>query len=175
MSPTEFNGYNDPLFNIRTRSLNNLLYWLSQIFGSLLIGLLLDRPSFSRRTRAFASWIVLFALVFIVHIWAYFYQRQYTRATQHNQAQRIDWTEEAYIGRVLVYILMGLLDAMWQTTAYWLMGAMSNDTAKLAHFVGICKSFSVFASVQALLCMWRIDHSIDITARPFFSHPSITT
>jgi hypothetical protein len=36
---------------------------------------------------------------------------------------------------------MGILDAMWQTTAYWLMGAMSNDVAKLAHFIGFCKHF----------------------------------
>ena len=38
-----------------------------------------------------------------------------------------------------LYIFCGLLDAMWQTTAYWFMGAMSNDPAKLAHFTGFCK------------------------------------
>jgi hypothetical protein len=27
---------------------------------------------------------------------------------------------------------------MWQTTVYWLMGAMSNDPGKLAHFTGFC-------------------------------------
>jgi hypothetical protein len=27
---------------------------------------------------------------------------------------------------------------MWQTYAYWLMGAMSNDPAKLAVFTGFC-------------------------------------
>ena len=39
-----------------------------------------------------------------------------------------------------LYIFCGLLDSMWQTTAYWLMGAMSNDPAKLAHFTGFCES-----------------------------------
>lgn len=28
---------------------------------------------------------------------------------------------------------------MWQTTAYWFMGAMSNDPAKLAVFTGFCE------------------------------------
>jgi hypothetical protein len=56
--------------------LNNFLYWTAQIVGSLLIGILvLDNPRFSRRTRAFLGWAVLFVLVFATHIWAYFYQR----------------------------------------------------------------------------------------------------
>lgn len=73
--PLEFNDYNAALFNIRTRSLNNLVYWISQIFGSLGIGLLLDTKKYSRRARAFVGWTVLLIMVFIVHIWAYFYQR----------------------------------------------------------------------------------------------------
>ena len=71
----EFNEYNDALFNIRARSLNNLVYWLSQIIGSVSIGLLLDRRAISRRIRAFSGWAVLLAMVFIVHIWGFFYQK----------------------------------------------------------------------------------------------------
>lgn len=50
----------------------------------------------------------------------------------------MDIFDPGYVGRIFAYIFMGLLDAMWQTTAYWIMGAMSNDPAKLAHFVGFC-------------------------------------
>lgn len=71
----EFNDYNGAIFNIRARSLNNLVYWLAQIVGSLSIGFLLDQGRLSRRLRAFSGWCVLFAMVFIVHIWAYFYQK----------------------------------------------------------------------------------------------------
>ena len=74
-SVLEFNEYNGALFNIRGRSLNNLVYWMAQIVGSLGIGLLLDRKGIRRRIRAFAGWTVLFLMVFAVHIWAYFYQR----------------------------------------------------------------------------------------------------
>jgi hypothetical protein len=75
MHPSEFNDYNNALFNIRARSLNNLVYWLSQMIGSVMIGLLLDSQRLSRRVRAFTGWTVLFIMVFVVHIWAYFYQR----------------------------------------------------------------------------------------------------
>ena len=96
-------------------------------------------------------------MVFVVHIWAYFYQRcaflfshtltlsltarrQYTRemAEAHGYV-KYDFRDAGYVGRVLLYIFCGLLDAMWQTTAYWVIGAMSNNPAKLAHFTGFCK------------------------------------
>ena len=75
LGSAEFNEYNDALFNIRARSLNNLVYWLCQIVGSISIGFLLDQRAISRRVRAFSGWTVLLAMVFIVHIWGFFYQK----------------------------------------------------------------------------------------------------
>jgi hypothetical protein len=78
----EFNDYNAALFNIRARSLNNLVYWVFQILGSVSIGLLLDQHQFRRRARAFTGWLILLIFVLIVHIWAFFYQRYvFRRAT----------------------------------------------------------------------------------------------
>lgn len=71
----EFNDFNGAVFNIRARALNNLVYWLSQIVGSVSIGFLLDQQGISRRIRAFSGWCVLVFMVFVVHVWAYFYQK----------------------------------------------------------------------------------------------------
>jgi hypothetical protein len=153
---TEFNEYNNALFNIRARALNNLVYWLAQIVGSLSIGFILDQKGLSRRFRAFTGWIILLVMVFAVHIWAYFYQkyaspftqnpvqfswiyiRHYTRESMPPEGIKLDIFDSAYAGRIMLYVFCGLLDAMWQTAVYWLMGAMSNDPAKLAHFTGFC-------------------------------------
>jgi len=148
----QFNDYNSALFNIRARSLNNLVYWLSQMIGSIAIGTLLDQKSMSRRIRAFSGWTILFAMVFIVHIWAFFYQKHYTRESIKSTA-KIDIFDHGYAGRIWLYIFCGLLDAMWQTTAYWIMGAMSNDPAKLAHFTGFYKSIQSAGGAGA----WRAD------------------
>ncbi|KAJ7596262.1 MFS general substrate transporter [Mycena floridula] len=148
----QFSGFNGAIFSIRGRALNNLIYWLSQIVGSVIIGLLLDRQSVRRRVRAFSGWAVLFAMVFIVHIWGYFYQKNYDRST-YTDDNRIDIYDKRYIGRVFFYIFCGLLDAMWQTNAYWLMGAMSNDPAKLAYFAGFYKSLQSAGAAG----MWRAD------------------
>jgi hypothetical protein len=72
----EFNDYNGAIFTIRARGLNNFMYWTSQIFGSIFIGyFVLDQKRVRRRVRAFYGWILVFLMVFIVHVWAYFYQK----------------------------------------------------------------------------------------------------
>ena len=76
---TEFNDYNGAIFSISARALNNLVYWIAQIIGSIAIGPILDHKRMRRRTRAFVSIGILTALVFLVHIWAYFYQKYGSR------------------------------------------------------------------------------------------------
>jgi len=150
----QFNDYNAALFNIRGRSLNNFVYWLSQIVGSVAIGFLLDQRGLRRRFRAFAGWGCLLAMVFIVHIWAYFYQKTYTRASVATHPDdKMDIYDSAYPAHIWLYIFCGMLDAMWQTTAYWIMGAMSNDPAKLANMTGFYKSIQSAGAAG----VWRAD------------------
>ncbi|KIY72089.1 MFS general substrate transporter [Cylindrobasidium torrendii FP15055 ss-10] len=146
----QFSGFNGAIFTIRARGLNNLLYWVSQIIGCLSMAMLLDQRSLSRKARAYLGWAVLFLTVFAVHTWGYFYQRQYTR--QSAKAD-IDIFDKRYIGRVFFYVSCGLMDSMWQTTSYWLMGAMSNDPAKLAFFAGFYKSIQSAGGAG----IWRAD------------------
>ncbi|KAI0809164.1 MFS general substrate transporter [Irpex lacteus] len=150
----QFNDFNGAVFNIRARALNNLVYWLSQIVGSVSIGFLLDQQGISRRIRAFSGWCVLVFMVFVVHVWAYFYQKEYTRAIVLSPTfHKIDIFDRSYVGRIFLYICCGLLDSMWQTTAYWLMGAMSNNPSKLAHFSGFYKSIQSAGAAG----IWRAD------------------
>ncbi|KAH7885030.1 major facilitator superfamily domain-containing protein [Phlebopus sp. FC_14] len=148
----QFNDYNGAIFTTRARGLNNFVYWTSQIFGSVLIGyFILDKKQLRRRVRAFVGWVIVFAMVFVVHIWAYFYQRTYTRATA--PSMEIDIYDSTYAAHVWLMIFEGLLDSMWQTFAYWLMGAMSNDLAKLAVFTGFYKSLQSCGAAG----VWRAD------------------
>jgi len=149
----QFNGYNSALFNIRARSLNNFVYWMAQIIGSISIGFLLDQRALSRRLRAFSGWVILMVMVLVVHIWAFRYQKNYTRQSMPNTGVKIDIYSHGYVGYILLYIFCGFLDSMWQTTAYWLMGAMSNDPAKLAHFAGFYKSMQSAGAAG----IWRAD------------------
>jgi len=150
----QFNDYNGALFNIRARGLNNFVYWTSQIFGSWMIGyIVLDAQRLRRRTRAIIGWSIVFALVFVVHGWAYSYQRTYTRASELANPVKMDIYDKEYPAHVWLMIFYGLLDSMWQTNVYWLMGAMSNDPSKLAVFTGFYKSIQSAGAAGA----WRAD------------------
>ncbi|KAK1220058.1 hypothetical protein PQX77_017199 [Marasmius sp. AFHP31] len=148
----QFNMFNWAIFNIRARALNNLVYWVAQIIGSVLISILLDRTSLSRRVRAFSSWLILFVMIFVTHVWAFYYQKDYTRET-YSFTAKIDIYDNGYISKMWLYILFGIIDAMWQTTSYWIMGAMSNDPAKLAYFSGFYKSLQSAGAAG----VWRAD------------------
>ena len=71
----QFSDYNAVLFNIQGRALNNTVYWIAQILGSVSIGLLLDQKQYSRRVRAFLAWTILLCMVMGAHIWAWYYQK----------------------------------------------------------------------------------------------------
>jgi len=106
-----------------------------------------------RRIRAFTGWGILVALTFTVHIWAYFYQRTYTRVSIPDDAQKMDIHDPRYPAHVWLMIFYGLLDSMWQTCAMWLIGAMSNDANKLGVFSGFYHSIQ---SAGAAI-VWRLD------------------
>ncbi|KZO99654.1 MFS general substrate transporter [Calocera viscosa TUFC12733] len=150
----QFNDYNGVLFTIRTRALNGMIYWASQMFGSIMIGAVLDWPRLSRRVRAAIGWVWLLVFVMVTHGWAYHYQKGYTRESLAEPSfTRIDFSTSGYAGYIWLYIFLGFLDSMWQTAAYWFMGAMSNDPAKLAYFTGFYKSMQSAGAAG----IWRAD------------------
>lgn len=117
--------------------MNALLYWLSQIFGSGLFGLLLDfQKLFSRQQRAVLGWVILSCVIFIVWGFGWSVQRDYDR---DSTLIKMDWKDSGYLGRVWLYIFYGLTDSMWQTYAYWIMGMLATEPRELATLVGFYK------------------------------------
>ncbi|GJD02274.1 Major facilitator superfamily transporter [Colletotrichum higginsianum IMI 349063] len=152
------NDMNAPHFNTRTRSLNNLLYWSSQIIGALVMGYALDFPRVRRSVRAKASYVALFVLTMAIWGGGYAWQRKQAPRSEieGNEAYpTIDWTDggELYIGPMFLYMFYGFFDAVWQTSIYWYMGALSNSSRKAANLAGFYKGIqSAGAAV-----FWRLD------------------
>src|ERR1700709_1647252 len=74
--------------------------------------------------------------------------RTYTRASIPSDSQKMDIYDPRYPAHIWLMIFYGLLDAMWQTTSFWLIGAMSNDSNKLAIYAGFCTSRLCFHLVH---------------------------
>ncbi|KAK3654523.1 hypothetical protein LTR56_003168 [Elasticomyces elasticus] len=150
----QFNDVNLAQFDLRTRALNNTLYWTAQIIGASVFGFALDIASVRRRMRAIVAWVALFILTMTIWGGGYAFQLGYTREEVAKDGyKKMSWNSNGYAGAVVLYIFYGFYDAAWQTCVYWFMGAMTNNGRKLANFAGFYKGIQ---SAGAAI-IWRID------------------
>jgi len=107
----QFNDFNGAKFNIRTRSLNSVLYYLSQIAGAYLFGYALDVKGVRRSVKAKAVWGVLLVLTMAIWGGGYAFAKTYTRAeTKPKTVVKEDWTGRGYVGPMFLYMSYGFYD-----------------------------------------------------------------
>jgi len=118
--PYIFNDMNLRVFNIRTRALNNTLFWMMEIPGSLLTGLLLDQKSLARPARARLGFCLVSALTVAVWVGGCVWQRGYNRAiTSSVSFTPIDLSDSEYTAPVTLFMCYGFYDAVWQSFILW--------------------------------------------------------
>ncbi|KAK3191920.1 hypothetical protein K4F52_001963 [Lecanicillium sp. MT-2017a] len=148
------NNVNGFTFNIRTRSLNGAFYWLAQMLGGLLIGLVLDLPWLKRANRARLGWAVVFVTGMVIWGGGYQFQKWQNGFLADGKKQTLDYTHGSVsTGPIFLYIFYGGYDALWQGFAYWLIGTQSNSTARAAVLVGLYKSLQAAGGAMA----WRLN------------------
>jgi len=107
----QFNDFNAAKFNIRTRALNNVLYYVSQIIGAYIFGYALDIKSVRRSVRAKVVWGALFVLTFAIWGGGYAWGKKYTRAQTSDKAYvKEDFNTSGYVGPMFLYMFYGLYD-----------------------------------------------------------------
>jgi MFS family permease len=149
-----FTEINAAYFNVRTRSLNGVVYYIMQIVGAYVFGYALDIKGVRRTTRAKAAWVALFATIMIVWGCGYRFQKTYDRAWASNENnEKKDWSDPGYAGPFVLYMFYGFTDAAWQTCVYWFMGALTNNSRKLANFAGFYKGIQSAGGAIT----WRLD------------------
>lgn len=148
------NAVNGMNFNIRTRSLNGALYWIAQMLGGLVMGLILDFPGLNRPMRARIAWVFLFVTGMGIWGGGYKFQLWSTARLDKGLKQDIDYTQGSIsVGPMFLYIFYGAYDALWQSFCYWIVGAQSNSPATSAVLVGAYKTFQSVGGAMA----WRIN------------------
>lgn len=156
----QFNDYNAGRFNLRTRSLNSLLYWFSQMLGAIALGTILDITRLKRSTRARVGWVVV--LVFGFAIWGggYAFQKTFTRESvavspdhPNPTLAAMDYKDSDYIGPMFLYMFYGVYDAMFQSFILWSLGALSNNPKKAALYAGFYKGIQSAGAAVA----WSLD------------------
>ncbi|XP_021858677.2 UNC93-like protein 1 [Spinacia oleracea] len=152
----QFNNVNGELFNLRTRGFNNVFYWGAQMLGSVGIGYLMDFSFQSRRKRGFLGILVVGLLG--TAIWGGGLANQ-LRYSRNHVPEKLDFKDSgaAYAGPFLLYFSYGLLDAMFQSMVYWIIGALADDSETLSRYSGFYKGVQSAGAAVA----WQIDvHSV---------------
>ncbi|ESW08367.1 hypothetical protein PHAVU_009G039900 [Phaseolus vulgaris] len=154
----QFNHVNKPQFNLRTRGFNNVFYWGAQMLGSVAIGYVMDFSFKSRRKRGVVGVCVVALLASAT--WG---------GALANQIKRdlgviMDFKDSgsSYAGPFLLYFSFGLLDAMFQSMIYWVIGALANDSEILSRYAGFYKGIQSAGAAVA----WQIDnHNVSAMAQ----------
>lgn len=155
--PYQLNDINLAVFNVRTRALNNTLFWASEIPGAYLAGCTLDMRFLNRPARVKAALGAL--LIIVMSIWGggYAWQTKYTRPqTASPHFTKVDLTDPEYIAPMFLMIAYGFFDGVWQTSIYWFMGALADNssTASVADFAGFFKSLQSVGAAVA----WKLNN-----------------
>lgn len=141
----QFNAVNGGgMFTTRTRALNGVLYWIAQLLGACLMGRLLDYHHAARWKRAVCGLGFLFVATMAIWGGGYAFQATYTRMSVKGLtvSEKIDFGNAGrYAGPMVLYAFYGFFDAVWQTYCYWIMGALTNETAMAARMAGFYKAW----------------------------------
>ncbi|KAK3042024.1 hypothetical protein RJ639_001726 [Escallonia herrerae] len=148
----QFNNVNGVQFNLRTRGLNNVFYWGAQMIGSVFIGYIMDFSFKSRRTRGLVGISVVAVLGTVIWGGGLANQNKYSRK---NPPTKLDFKDSGsdFAGPFVLYFSYGLLDAMFQSMVYWVIGALANDSEILSRYNGFYKGVQSAGAAVA----WQID------------------
>ncbi|QSZ29762.1 hypothetical protein DSL72_004279 [Monilinia vaccinii-corymbosi] len=138
--PYQFNTFNLRTFNIRTRALNNFLYWLAEILGALVVGHTLDNDRLSRSSRAKGLVTGLALLTFGVWTGGYMWQQGYHHgADRVAEGNKLDFEGSDYLAPMFLYLAYGIFNATWQNCVYWILGKFTSDTQTASIYIGFYK------------------------------------
>lgn len=129
----QFNDVNGVMFNLRTRGFNNVFYWGAQMLGSVGIGYIMDFSFQSRRMRGFVGIGVVALLGTAIWAGGLANQLGYSRG---DKPVKLDFKDSGadFAGPFILYFSYGLLDAMFQSMVYWVIGALANDSEILSRY-----------------------------------------
>lgn len=126
--------------------------------GSYVLGrFFLDKESLGGRRKRAIRGLILVSTINLGQ-WAYATAYQFsTGYDKDNQPEeRINFSDGAtYAVPMILFMYCGLADSLVQTYAYWILGALSNDTKTLSGYVGYYKGVQSFGAAMA----WLIEYN----------------
>ncbi|KAL8738891.1 MAG: hypothetical protein Q9181_000418 [Wetmoreana brouardii] len=123
---------NSLYFNIRSRSLNSLMFNVMQIVGAIWIGLMLDSWKIaSRRTRGVVT--VATVALMVIAGWVGLTVWVYRNPMDLLNPPLFDWTDGPFVGFFVLNLIFGMIMVIW------IISTFTNDPEQLARLAGLVK------------------------------------
>jgi hypothetical protein len=116
------------VYNLRTRSLVSMCFWMIQIPATILLKPIFD-ADLPRRTRAYMG--ATFLLIITIAVWAteIAWLKGSDGISVNEEPLNLDWTGSASrVGPLFAgYVLNGCIYACWQSVVQYVIATLSND------------------------------------------------
>ena len=146
-------------FNARTRTVNNMGYWLIQLPVVYLFGKMCDIKSLRRQQRGWLIIGVCFTVIFAGFIGGEVFL-QSADFSVGGTGLGIDWTDAEWGPRFVLWLVWGAGFAIFMATRYWFLAAMTNDPVKLSRYAALTPSLqgagitTAFGIASSTLPFW---------------------
>ncbi|KAH0334983.1 membrane transporter, partial [Aureobasidium melanogenum] len=125
-------------FNLRTRSLNSVIFWGVQIPSTLAFGWVLDNDKFKRRMRGIMALSISCLIVILSWALAIAVQVKHD-LIRGKPSPEWDWSDNEFVEFFFVIIFTGIAYAIDQMMVMWVISAFSNEPRLLARYGGFFK------------------------------------
>eukprot|EP00440_Ansanella_granifera_P050904 gb/GFBE01055172.1/.p1 GENE.gb/GFBE01055172.1/~~gb/GFBE01055172.1/.p1 ORF type:complete len:454 (+),score=72.54 gb/GFBE01055172.1/:1-1362(+) len=163
----DFNGFNGHQFNVRTRGLNSAMFWAAQMLAAWRFGKVLDADD-PPRTRAWNG-MMLVCIGLLLSLGLALMDS--SNGVCHGQVGwdkgkpcQLDFLADypRVLHPMLIFILLGAADAIYQNYAYWLMSmAAGSDVRKTVMYSAVYKGVQSLGAGIA----WLMDLQPSVTYR----------
>ncbi|GME93567.1 unnamed protein product [Ambrosiozyma monospora] len=96
------------------------------------------------------GWVILFCITHIIWGCGYRFDKAHPR---DSDLTPMDFKDSSFIGPMFLYMFYGFYDAIFQCYAYWVLGALTNSSRKLAIYAGWYKGIQSAGAAIA----WAVD------------------
>ncbi|KAK5320261.1 hypothetical protein LTR93_007318 [Exophiala xenobiotica] len=145
---SSLNGY---FFDLRTRSLNNIVFEFIMIPAPLALAWAMDNKFMKRRRNKGMLGVTLMTVISLATYagvlgWIYHYDIDRTATPP-----AVDWDESTFASGFVLYLLSGTIYSGFQICGQWTLSALSNDPYKCARYAGLFKGTTSLGLMAAFL------------------------
>lgn len=131
---------NGRLFNLRTRSLSNLLFQVIMIPAPMMLAWLMDNQRIaSRRKRGLLGVAAVGVVTICANTGVIGWIVANNMDERSASAKPVDWTDKAFAPAFVLYLLYGIIYACFQIVVQWTLSCLTNEPSLCARYAGAFK------------------------------------